>query len=186
MISPLPLISADLQDINPSTGEKRDALLIAKQLEEEIRQQYPSEKYSFTVHIIGFAKVMDDIADGAQQVLLFFIIAFLITAVFVYLYTQSIQHTGIAICCALIAVIWQLGLLTHLGYGIDPILILIPFLIFAIAVSHGVQMISAYRAELFDDKDNITAASHSFRRLLLPRYDRLTQRYDRVSVYYAD
>ena len=43
--------------------------------------------------------------------------------------------------------IWQLGILSLLGYGIDPMNILTPFLIFAIGVSHGVQMISGWTAE---------------------------------------
>jgi predicted RND superfamily exporter protein len=65
-------------------------------------------------------------------------------------------------------VIWQLGLLTVLGFGIDPMSILVPFLVFAIGVSHGVQMVSAHRAEVFDGADGLSAARASFRRLLIP------------------
>jgi predicted RND superfamily exporter protein len=68
----------------------------------------------------------------------------------------------------LIAVVWQLGLLTYLGFGIDPMGILVPFLIFAIAVSHGVQMITANRAAVFNGDDSLTAARSSFRALLMP------------------
>jgi predicted RND superfamily exporter protein len=46
--------------------------------------------------------------------------------------------------------VWQLGILTLLGYGIDPMGILVPFLVFAIGVSHSVQIVSAVRAEIFD------------------------------------
>jgi predicted RND superfamily exporter protein len=46
--------------------------------------------------------------------------------------------------------------------------ILVPFLVFAIAVSHGVQMLSAVRAEVFLGADSLRAARASFRRLLLP------------------
>jgi predicted RND superfamily exporter protein len=46
--------------------------------------------------------------------------------------------------------------------------ILVPFLIFAIGVSHGVQMVSAFGAEIFGGADNVTAARTTFRRLLLP------------------
>jgi hypothetical protein len=48
--------------------------------------------------------------------------------------------------------------------------ILVPFLIFAIGVSHAVQMISANGAEIFDGADPLTAARNSFRRLLAPGF----------------
>jgi predicted RND superfamily exporter protein len=46
--------------------------------------------------------------------------------------------------------------------------ILVPFLIFAIGVSHGVQMVSAFRAEVFDGLDSVDAARSTFRRLIIP------------------
>lgn len=55
-----------------------------------------------------------------------------------------------------------------LGFGIDPMSILVPFLIFAIGVSHGVQMISAIRVEIYLGSNNFDAARKSFRRLFIP------------------
>ena len=46
--------------------------------------------------------------------------------------------------------------------------ILVPFLIFAIGVSHGVQMVSAFRAEVFDGLESLDAARSTFRRLIIP------------------
>jgi len=65
-------------------------------------------------------------------------------------------------------VAWQLGLLYLLGYGIDPMSILVPFLVFAIGVSHGVQMVRAFRAELFAGGDPLPSARSAFRQLLVP------------------
>ena len=48
----------------------------------------------FDYHIIGFAKVIGDIAAGAARVVLFFLVAFLITAIFVYVYSQSFKLTA--------------------------------------------------------------------------------------------
>jgi len=59
-------------------------------------------------------------------------------------------------------------LLPLLGFGIDPMSILVPFLVFAIGVSHGVQMVSAHGAEVFAGADSATAARAAFRRLLVP------------------
>jgi predicted RND superfamily exporter protein len=168
------IVSANLQEVNPNTGEPLDLIRVAQQLEEKIRARYGNgmdvvvEPSAVDVHMIGFAKVIGDISAGATRVVLFFAVAFLITAIFVYIYAQSIKLTIIPLACSLAAVIWQLGILVSLGYGIDPMGILVPFLIFAIGVSHGVQMVSAYGAEVFEGATGHDAARAAFRRLLVP------------------
>ncbi|MGB5391890.1 MAG: MMPL family transporter [Thermoanaerobaculia bacterium] len=163
------LVVASLLEIDPTTGERLDYLNVADQLE-EVRQKYSNHEVGveFDYHIIGFAKVIGDIASGVARVVLFFLVAFFITAVFVYLYSQSAKLTLIVVGCSLIAVIWQLGLVTLLGFGIDPMSILVPFLIFAIGVSHGVQMVSAFRAEVYEGSNSLDAAKIGFRKLIIP------------------
>jgi len=163
------IVVAALLEVDPNTGERLNYIDVAGLLE-DVRAKYSNHDIGveFDYHIIGFAKVIGDIAAGAARVVLFFLIAFFITAVFVYVYSQSFKLTVIVLACSLIAVIWQLGLLTLLGFGIDPMSILVPFLIFAIGVSHGVQMISAFAAEVYEGADSVTAARSTFRRLLVP------------------
>ncbi len=160
------MVSAQLVEIDPATGERLDYLKVADQLEVKIREQFVDDEID--VHIIGFAKAVGYIADGALGVVLFFGIAFLITAAIVYLFTHSIRMTLLPLFCSLVAVVWNMGLLTLFGFGLDPMSILVPFLVFAIGVSHGVQMINAVGAEVFDGADNLTASRRAFRRLLLP------------------
>ncbi len=164
------LISVQLQEFNPESGEPLDYIEVAQLLEERIRDQYESQEIDleFNVHVIGFAKAVGDIADGAARVILFFAITFVITALLVYANTCSFRLTAALLGCAVIAVIWQLGLLTALGYGIDPMSVLIPFLVFAIAVSHGVQMVSNHTSETFLGADAKTAARTCFKRLFVP------------------
>ena len=169
------IISAQLLDVNPATGEPLNYIKVAAQLEEKIRQRFSDdvdvvvEPSPVDVHMIGFAKVIGDIAHGATRVVLFFAVAFVITAFFLYLYSSSFRLTAIVLACSLVAVIWQLGLLTLLGFGIDPMGILVPFLVFAIAVSHGVQMITAVRSEIIEfAPDALTAARRGCRNLILP------------------
>ncbi len=164
------LISVQLQEFNPETGEPLNYIEVADQLEEKIRRKFQSDNIdiSLNVHVIGFAKAVGDIANGASRVVMFFAIAFFITALLAYANTRSLRLTTALICSALIVVIWQLGLLPVLGYGIDPMSVLIPFLVFAIAVSHGVQMVSNHNNEIFHGHDAETAARTCFRRLLIP------------------
>ncbi len=162
------LISAQLLETDPNTGEKLDYVKVAEQLEEKIRENNFQVDVNVDYHIIGFAKVIGDITEGAERTILFFAISFLITSLLVYYYAQSISIALVPLSCSIIAVIWQLGTLPLLGFGIDPMSILVPFLIFAIGVSHGVQMISAIRVEIYLGANGIDAARKSFRRLFIP------------------
>ncbi|ABV37086.1 conserved hypothetical protein [Shewanella sediminis HAW-EB3] len=160
------MVTAQLMDFDPQTGEPLDTLAFASQLEEELRTQYEND--DIKIHIIGFAKMAGDVADGAKGVVLFFLIAIIVTAIMVYLFSKSLVLTFLPLACSLIAVIWQLGLLTVVGFGLDPMSILIPFLVFAIGVSHSVQMINAVRRRVADGKSTKSAAASAFRSLLIP------------------
>jgi predicted RND superfamily exporter protein len=138
------MVWANLLEENPQTGEKLDYREVARQLE-SIRTDFENDKH--TVHIIGFAKIVGDISDGAASVAWFFLIALGITATLLYVYSRSVWLTVLPLTCSMVAVIWQMGTLSLLGYSLDPMNILTPFLIFAIGVSHGVQKISAWTVE---------------------------------------
>ena len=120
------------------------------------------------VQIIGFAKVMGDIADGALSVIVFAAITLVLTLLAVWVYCQSLRIALIPVMCSVVAVVWQLGVLVVLGYGIDPLGLLVPFLIFAIGVSHGVQKISAVKEAAFFGIGSMEAARRTFRQLLAP------------------
>jgi len=159
------MVMANLLDIDSATGERLDTFALAKRLE-ALRVKHESNAVS--VHIIGFAKVMGDVRDGALNVVFFFGVTVVVTSLLVWLYAQSFWFAALPLGCSISAVAWQLGLLNRLGYGIDPMSILVPFLIFAIGVSHGVQMVRAFRAELFAGSDSLEAARSAFRQLLVP------------------
>ncbi len=160
------MVKAALLEFNPDTGEKLDTLEIAEKLELEVRQEYEHDNIS--VHIIGFAKMVGDVAEGAKGVVLFFALAIAITAVMVYIFSHSIRLTILPILCSLVAVVWQMGMLSSLGFGLDPMSILIPFLVFAIGVSHGVQMINSVVKKVGSGLTPASAAQASFRALLIP------------------
>ena len=101
------------------------------------------------MHIIGFAKMVGDITDGAISVIKFFLITIAFTWLLLFLYSISVKLASLTVLSALISVVWMLGALKLMGFGIDPMNMLTPFLIFAIAVSHGEQMINRFRGEIF-------------------------------------
>ena len=140
------MVWVDLVPEDPARGVKVDYNKIAGQLD-AIRAKYENEHTS--VAIIGFAKMVGDIANGAKSVLLFFLVTVALTWFLLFLYSMSIKLASLTVAAALVAVVWMLGALYLLGFGIDPMNMLTPFLIFAIAVSHGEQMINRFRGEIF-------------------------------------
>ncbi len=160
------IIYAPLMDFNPDTGEPINYQQFSKQLEELIRDKYQSD--SVKIHITGFAKVVGDLIDGASQVAIFFAMALAITFVLLYLYSRCLRSAIVPLLCSVIAVVWQLGLLKTLGYGLDPYSMLVPFLVFAIGVSHGVQIINAIGHESANGAGKELAARLAFRALYIP------------------
>ena len=160
------IVQVPLFDKHPDTGEKLNYQELSQQLESLIRDKYASDGIS--IHITGFAKVVGDLIEGAAQVAVFFGIAMVITLILLYLYSRSITGTLVPLGCSVIAVIWQLGLLKLLGYGLDPYSMLVPFLVFAIAVSHGVQIVNTIAQESARGADSWLAARRAFRALYIP------------------
>jgi predicted RND superfamily exporter protein len=160
------MVTAQLQSTDPETGEPVNMLEIGNILETELRAKYEDDRTS--LHIIGFSKMMADVANGAKDVVLFFAIAIAITSLMVYVFSKSISLTILPITCSVIAVIWQLGLLTLFGFGLDPMSILVPFLVFAIGVSHGVQMINAVSNKVVSGMSSLAASKLAFTSLLIP------------------
>ena len=164
------LVSAIVLD-QDAQGRPVDPIRVAHQLEGRIRAAIETAhpgKSGIDVRIIGFAKVMGDIADGAAAVVGFAVITLVLTLLAVRSYCRSWRVAFVPVLCSLIAVVWQLGALVLLRYGIDPIGLLVPFLIFAIGASHGVQKISAVGEFAFGGLDSMAAARRTFRQLLAP------------------
>jgi len=159
------LVSVTLLDRDPKTGARLDLRQVGADLE-KIRAR--NEDANFSIHIIGFAKSSSDIAAGARGVMLFFGLAFVITAGLLLWYSGSVKLTALALAVALTPVVWLLGLLPFLGLDLDPMSILVPFLIFSIGVSHAVQMTNAWKLEALRGRDGVAAARIAFVKLFIP------------------
>ena len=159
------LVSAIVLD-QDAQGRPVDPIKVAHELERQVRQGI--EGHGIDVRMIGFAKVMGDIADGADSVVLFAVITLVLTLLAVRLYCQSWRVALVPVLCSAVAVIWQLGALVLLRYGIDPVGLLVPFLVFAIGVSHGVQKISAVGDAALAGLGSMEGARRTFRQLLAP------------------
>lgn len=160
------MIATELLDIDPETRKPLDYFKVANLLEKNIRDKYVSDKID--VKIVGFAKLVGDIAAGASSVVVFFALAFIFTCLMLWLYCRSWLLTIVTVSCSLCSLIWQFGVLHLIGYGLDPLAVLVPFLVFAIGVSHGVQQINMAGAEIAAGLNKMQAARATFTFLLRP------------------
>jgi len=160
------IIDVPLVEYNPDTGEKLSYASFSADLEEKIRAKYGSDQYR--IYITGTPKKLGDLLDGARSIALFFLAAMVMTAILLYLYSRCPKGTVVPIVASLIAVVWQLGSLALLGFTIDLYSVLVPFLVFAIGISHGVQIINGIAIEAGKGASSVQAARHAFRGLYVP------------------
>ncbi len=159
------MVSLPILATNPKTGEPLDFTVFSHALE-DVREKYQDENLS--IHMIGDVKKFADLVDGFVQVGMFFAFAFVITGILLYYYSRGWKATLMPLLCSVIAVVWQLGLLSLLGYGVGVFSVLVPFLVFAIGISHGVQIINAIAHETLKGESRLDAARNTFRNLVKP------------------
>jgi len=154
----VPLLAKDPQ------GRSLDYATLAQSVE-ALRAKY--ETQGVRIHITGFAKIVGDLIEGVRSVLVFFLVAVLIATATVYWYTRCLRSTALVVTASLIAVVWQLGAVHTLGHALDPYSILVPFLVFAIGMSHGAQKMNGIMQDVGRGLDKLVAARFTFRRLFL-------------------
>ncbi len=173
------MIFVPLLEKDPVTDQAIDYHAFSRVLEEQLRNKYEfaggsdahargeEGKGPIKVRVIGFAKLVGDLIDGLVLVMMYFGAAALIATSIIYFFTRCVRSTTLVILCSVIAVAWQLGLVALLGYALDPFSILVPFLVFAIGVSHGAQKMNGIMQDVGRGTHQLVAARYTFRRLFL-------------------
>ncbi|QZP31434.1 efflux RND transporter permease subunit [Pseudomonas sp. DR48] len=173
------MLIVPLLDKASATGQGIDYYAFAQRLETQLRDKIEfagdsqarkageEGKGKYKVRVIGFAKLIGDLIDGLIQVMMFFGLAVVTSFVIIYLYTRCLRSTLLVIVCSLTAVVWQLGIVAWLGYAIDPYSVLVPFLIFAIGVSHAAQKMNGIMQDIARGTHKLVAARYTFRRLFI-------------------
>ena len=162
------MVFVPLLERNADTGERLDYHAFSQKLEQRVRAKYENAGHGkVKIHVIGFAKLAGDLIDGLVKVASFFLVAALIAALIIFLYTRCLRSTVLVVACSVVAVVWQLGLVRLLGFELDPFSVLVPFLIFAIGVSHGAQKMNGIMQDVGRGTHRLVAARYTFRRLFL-------------------
>ncbi|HEY2559986.1 MAG TPA: MMPL family transporter [Caldimonas sp.] len=159
------MLVVPLLDNDPATGKHIDVRALSHSLD-QLRERVEADGHA-KVHVIGFAKLAGDLIDGLVQVAMYFGLAALIAAAIIWLYTRCVRSTTLVLACSLVAVVWELGLVAALGFELDPYSILVPFLVFAIGISHGAQKMNGIMQDIARGEHKLVAARYTFRRLFL-------------------
>ncbi len=151
-----------------ANGETIDRSFYGGDLE-VVESSNPDYNPDIDVQIIGFAKVIGDVADASLGVVAFFGLTVVLVWFILAWYMGSFVVALYPLSCGLLAVVWELGILHMAGYALDPFAILVPFLVLAISVSHGIQITSFWLLEVADRGLNSFDASRAtYRRLVIP------------------
>jgi len=153
------LISAEIYE----TGV--DYLSVYQQLN-DIRDKYSSDNIS--IHINGFAIVMGYVNDALPKIWGLFALATLITFLILWRCFSRISLAILPLISGGLAVLWSLGISRLIGMKLDPMTTIVPFLVFAIGVSHGIQMIKRYMEECLTHVKGYNAALYSLSGLMVP------------------
>jgi len=173
------MIVMPLLEKDPVTGAAIDYHHFSRILEEQLRNKFEfagsnavhvageEGKGPIKIRVIGFAKLVGDLIDGLMLIMMYFGAAALIATAIIFGFTRCVRSTALVILCSVVAVVWQLGLITLFGYALDPFSILVPFLVFAIGVSHGAQKMNGIMQDVGRGTHQLVAARYTFRRLFL-------------------
>jgi predicted RND superfamily exporter protein len=164
-------IYVPLWETNNLTGKPLNYGELARDLD-QIRVKYATQ--GVTLHIVGFAMVVGDMINGIGEVLAFFAVSILIATAMLFWYTRCIRSTFLVVIASLVAVTWQMGLLPLLGFDLNPYSVLVPFLVFAIGMSHGAQKMNGVMQDVGRGTHPLVAARYTFRRLFLAGFAALT------------
>ena len=105
-----------------------------------------------------------------NELYMIFTVTGIFIAIALVLYFRRFYGVLLPFVTAIVQVIWGLGMVGILGYNLDPLILVVPMLITARAVSHTVQMTERYYEELETTKDPRRAAETSMLELFLPGF----------------
>jgi predicted RND superfamily exporter protein len=162
------MVSMDMKSalINAEIYERGvDYLSVYRQLN-EIRNKYSDE--DIRIGINGFAMVAGFVNDALPKIVLLFGLSILITFVVLYRCFRYLRLALLPLFSGGLSVLYALGITHLIGLSLDPMTTIIPFLVFAIGASHGIQMVKRYLEECVIHAEGYDAALHALAGLMVP------------------
>ncbi|MCP4713988.1 MAG: MMPL family transporter [Deltaproteobacteria bacterium] len=131
------------------------------------------DKYEDENHIIAIAGepihlgYIDSYVGDVIKILAYTVAAMM--AVFL-MYFRSKRGMLLPIIAAAVSAVWGLGFMSLLGFNLDPLVLVFPFLIASMAASHSVQVIKRYKEEAAKIGDVQQACKSVVEHLFVPGF----------------
>jgi predicted RND superfamily exporter protein len=142
-----------------------DYRIIFAKLREIVEKE---EDENHVIHMVGEPVLYGWVYHYFPQMVNIFILTIVVVIALLFLYSRNLRGTLLPLLSALISCSWGMGLAGMLGHNMDPLIMVIPFLITARVISHSVQMISRFYDEVAKVKDPVIAAERCFYGLFAP------------------
>ena len=148
--------------------DSKSALIMSDFFEEDVDYKHLFEKLkeireknedeNTIISIVGNPMHLGIVRNLVGEVVLILIITTLVILVYMYFTYQSRRGMIIPIISALLSGIWGLGFMSMLGFNLDPLVIVLPFLIALMTARHAMQKVNRYMEEYIKEGSSKLAA----------------------------
>lgn len=121
-----------------------------------------------SIYATGQPVLVGWVTSYADQIMIIFLLTVLIMMGLLVLHFRRLYGIVLPLLGIIVTSIWGLGVLSLLGYNLDPLMLVVPFLISARAMSHGIQIVERYYQELPNSSDGREAAYKAYTNLFRP------------------
>lgn len=136
---------------------------------QDIKKQY--EDSNHRIYISGFPVLQGWLDFYLPQITGLFVFTVLAIAYVLFRVFKSMRGVFLPLLSAAMATLWGLGITSVCGYKLTPSTVLVPFLVFALGVSHTVQYIKRYyECVSKHGKNSMHAASEVSKSLFVPAF----------------
>ncbi|WP_221797103.1 efflux RND transporter permease subunit [Oceanobacter mangrovi] len=102
----------------------------------------------FRIHATGQPMLVGWAYQYLDQIIEIFLFTALIMIALLVFYFRKTYGVLIPLGGVIVSTIWGIGIISLFGYNLDPLGLVIPFLISARAMSHGIQIVERYYLEI--------------------------------------
>lgn len=138
--------------------------LYKKMMEIKAQEEDANHKIYFT----GYPALYAYIYSMAPQIYFILGFTFLVITLLLFYYFRTWQGVLFPLFSALLSAVWGLGFASLLGYTLDPLILVVPLMITARAISHGVQCMQRYHEEYLRLDNHRQAIIRGYGELFVP------------------
>ena len=133
-----------------------------------IQETYEDDNHILSIH--GEPLHLGYIDSYTREIFLIMLGTFLVMFMLFYYWYRSLRATVIPFLAAFISGVWGLGFMGLLGYNLDPLILVFPFLIASRAACHTVQVIKRYTEECLIVQEGKRACKRVIEGMFVPGF----------------